>query len=234
MTPITSDEMRRIERAAMQSGRVTGLELMERAGQGVVAAIFEKWPDLSPSAARDSAGARKKAVVLCGPGNNGGDGFVVARLLHKAGWMVEVLLYGDPAKLPPDARVNYERWGRVGMVQPWSEGAALLVPCDPNAALPKVDIVIDALFGIGLARPIPDDVAAVARQLNDSAASRTARIVGIDVPSGLDADTGEVVGGQDRVFRCDLTVTFHRPKPGHSSARGPELCGELVVKDIGL
>jgi len=78
---------------------------MERAGRGVVEAIFEEWPELKATSHR--------AVVLCGPGNNGGDGFVVARLLKEWGWEVEVFLYGDPERLPPDARVNYERW--VGM-----------------------------------------------------------------------------------------------------------------------
>ncbi len=88
--------MRAIEQAAIDSGEVTGLELMKRAGQGVVDAIFEEWPDLKKTSHR--------AVVLCGPGNNGGDGFVVARLLKEWGWEVEVFLYGDADKLPSDAK----------------------------------------------------------------------------------------------------------------------------------
>ena len=88
--------MRAIEQAAIDSGEVTGLELMKRAGQGVVDAIFEEWPDLKKISHR--------AVVLCGPGNNGGDGFVVARLLKEWGWEVEVFLYGDADKLPSDAK----------------------------------------------------------------------------------------------------------------------------------
>ncbi|MCP5075059.1 MAG: bifunctional ADP-dependent NAD(P)H-hydrate dehydratase/NAD(P)H-hydrate epimerase, partial [Rhodobacteraceae bacterium] len=99
---LTAAQMRAIETAAIESGEVTGLELMERAGRGVVEAVFEEWPELAKTSHR--------AVVLCGPGNNGGDGFVVARLLHDWGWEVEVFLYGDAAKLPPDARVNYVRW----------------------------------------------------------------------------------------------------------------------------
>ena len=107
---LTAAQMRAIEQAAIASGEVTGLELMERAGRGVVEAILEWRPELAKTAHR--------AVVLCGPGNNGGDGFVVARLLKEWGWEVEVFLYGDPAKLPPDARVNYERWGELGAVLP--------------------------------------------------------------------------------------------------------------------
>ena len=105
---LTSAQMRAIETAAIESGEVTGLELMERAGRGVVEAVFEEWPKLAQSSHR--------AVVLCGPGNNGGDGFVVARLLKEWGWEVEVFLYGNPEKLPPDAKVNYERWRALGAV----------------------------------------------------------------------------------------------------------------------
>src|SRR6056297_3031142 len=105
---LTAAQMRAIEQAAIESGQVTGLELMERAGRGVVEAVFEEWPEL--------AQAPHRAVVLCGPGNNGGDGFVVARLLKAWGWEVEVYLYGDGEKLPPDARVNYERWRAMGDV----------------------------------------------------------------------------------------------------------------------
>ncbi len=103
---LTADQMRAIEQAAIESGEVTGLELMERAGQGVVEAIFKEWPEYVT--------APKSASILCGPGNNGGDGFVVARLLHSRGWDVEVFLYGDAENLPPDARVNYERWSELG------------------------------------------------------------------------------------------------------------------------
>jgi hypothetical protein len=100
--------MRAIEQAAIASGEVTGLEPMERAGAGVVEAIFEEWPALRATSHR--------AVVLCGPGNNGGDGFVVARLLKEWGWEVEVFLYGTPEGMPLDARVNYERWVTMGEV----------------------------------------------------------------------------------------------------------------------
>ena len=114
---LTAAQMRAIEQAAIDSGEVTGLELMERAGQGVVDAIFAEWPELG------RVGETHRAVVLCGPGNNGGDGFVVARLLKEAGWEVEVFLYGDAQKLPPGAKVNYGRWSEVGAVQPFSDNA---------------------------------------------------------------------------------------------------------------
>ena len=127
---LTAAQMRAIEEAAIASGKVTGLELMERAGRGVVQAIFEEWLELAPSwgpapkppeyLLQDDEGGMHRAVVLCGPGNNGGDGFVVAGLLKECGWDVEVFLYGDAEKLPPDARSNYDRWCEMGDVQPLS------------------------------------------------------------------------------------------------------------------
>ena len=105
---LTAAQMRAIEQAAIASGEVTGLELMERAGRGVVEAILEWRPELAKTAHR--------AVVLCGPGNNGGDGFVVARLLKDRGWEVEVFLYGDEAKLPPDAAENARLWREMGSI----------------------------------------------------------------------------------------------------------------------
>lgn len=135
---LTAARMRAIEQAAMDSGAVTGLELMERAGRGVVEAVFAQWPDL--------AAAPRRALVLCGPGNNGGDGFVIARLLYGWGWAVEVCLYGDPEKLPPDARANHDRWCALGPVTVHAIDSA--PPQDDSLAVPeRVDLLVDALFG---------------------------------------------------------------------------------------
>ena len=105
---LTAEQMRSLEADAIGSGRVTGRTLMERAGQGVLTAILETWPDLADTPGR--------AVVLCGPGNNGGDGYVVARLLSARGWSVGLHSLGDPARLPPDARANHDLWTSVGPV----------------------------------------------------------------------------------------------------------------------
>lgn len=209
---LNAAQMRAIEAAAIASGEVTGLELMERAGRGVVEAIFEEWPDLKAGSFR--------AVVLCGPGNNGGDGFVVARVLKAWGWAVEVFLYGAPDKLPPDAKVNCERWRRMGEVarlssikdQPW-----------------KSDVNIDALFGTGLVRPLGGEVAALAAAWREE--PPPGHDVAIDAPSGLCLDSGRRLG---EALAAELTVTFHRAKAGHHLAEGPALCGKLVLKDIGL
>lgn len=217
---LTSAQMRAIEAAAIASGEVTGLELMERAGRGVVEAIFEEWPELRATSHR--------AVVLCGPGNNGGDGFVVARLLKEWGWEVEVFLYGDPEKMPPDARVNYERWLGMGEVRELN-----LIDMPFNG---KEAIILDAIFGIGLRRPLEGDIQRIAFDMNPDGDLRvtlpdTPRIVSIDVPSGLCADSGRVLGA---LFPAHLTVTFHRAKIGHYLSVGGAWSKAVRVVDIGI
>ncbi len=208
---LTAAQMRRIERDAIDSGTVTGLELMERAGRGVVNAVFQKWPELAATAHR--------AVVLCGPGNNGGDGFVVTRLLSEWGWEVEAYLYGDGEKLPPDAKVNYKRLkGAVAAFEKF----------DPRSELPA-DLYVDALFGTGFTRPLRGKAREIVQALVDVAVP--GRQVAIDIPTGLHTDTGDIL---EIAWPADLTVTFHHAKLGHFIGQGPETCGEVTVKDIGL
>jgi ADP-dependent NAD(P)H-hydrate dehydratase / NAD(P)H-hydrate epimerase len=234
---LTSAQMRAIEAAAIASGAVTGLDLMERAGQAVVEAVFEQWPELAqgegPGAlprtpeyfSQDEGPDPRKALVLCGPGNNGGDGFVVARVLHAAGWQVEVILWGDAGRLPPDAALNCRRWREIGGVR---ECAG-----DLPAAW-GFDLVVDALFGTGLSRPLEVNLGAVLPEADLRGADGVARVVSIDVPSGLCADSGRILGARAVAVYADLTVTFHRAKTGHVTGDGPEQCGRLVVKDIGI
>ncbi|WP_296766398.1 NAD(P)H-hydrate dehydratase [Sediminimonas sp.] len=224
---LTAAQMRAIERAAIESGAVTGLELMERAGRGVVEAVFEEWPDL--------AQAPHKAVVLCGPGNNGGDGFVVARLLGEWGWQVEVFLYGSPDKLPPDAKTNYERWGALGEVNQLDP--ARLFGAD--GGVKHADLWVDALFGTGLARPLSDE--ALIRgvtSLNEVSSLGLVKVVAVDIPSGVCADSGRVLECSEKSVEtgvhADLSVSFHRAKAGHFLADGSRCSLGLIVKDIGL
>lgn len=217
---LNAAQMGAIERAVIESGQVTGLELMERAGRGVVEAVFEAWPELSC--------APHRAVVLCGPGNNGGDGFVVARLLQDWGWQVILYLLGDLARLPPDARQNADRWAQTGLIHPLK---ADLAPSGTHPAL-----VVDALFGTGLSRPV-EGLGPLFADLRRG----DAPVVSVDMPSGLCSDSGRILipqerEGQTKAFcvRSDLTVTFHSQKTGHHLCSGPELCGRLCVVDIGL
>ena len=204
---LSADEMRNVETAAIAAGSVTGAVLMDRAGRGAVTAMLAHWPELG-------SGARR-VVVLCGPGNNGGDGYVMACDLAARGWSVHVHALGDPDRLPPDARAARDAWRRVGPVTPLA---------DAPGAMVGADVVIDALFGIGLARPLGGDVADVL-----AAVPAVARRVAVDVPSGRCADTGAVLGA---AFVADLVITFHAAKPVHArlAAEG----AAVVIVDIGL
>ena len=224
---LTSAQMRALEAAAIASGHVTGLQLMERAGQGVVQAIFAEWPELRATSHR--------AVVLCGPGNNGSDGFVVARLLKEWGWQVAVFLHGTPDRMPPDARANYERWLAMGQVRPldtfgFSQTAMANATREADFAS-GAPVIIDALFGTGLTRPLTGDLAKLLGFLADMTEFGHGAVVAVDVPSGLCADSGRVLGAAATAV---LTVTFHCAKSGHYLAEGPARCGRLRCVDIGL
>ncbi|MGL5012282.1 MAG: NAD(P)H-hydrate epimerase, partial [Paracoccaceae bacterium] len=231
---LTAAQMRAIEAAAIASGEVTGLELMERAGRGVVEAIFEEWPELRATSHR--------AVVLCGPGNNGGDGFVVARLLKEWGWEVEVFLYGEPSRMPPDARVNYERWLGMGDVRPFRTAndpqdsrTALMNAIDPDTNPPEV--LIDAVFGTGLSRELPPDVAGALSAFEKGVMVNNSKVVCVDVPTGICSDSGVWLNDGkfgDLYGMVALTVTFHTAKVGHFVGLGPFSCRRTVVKPIGL
>lgn len=213
MELLTAAEMRGAEEMAIASGGVTGLELMERAGRGVVDAALAWRPELSRAPGR--------AAVLCGPGNNGGDGFVIARLLVDRGWTVEAFFYGDVARLPADAAENHRRWLAMGgEVQPLEAA---------GPALPHADLVIDALFGTGLTRPLEGAAAALAEEVSGTLS--LGRFVAVDAPSGVCLDSGRALGA---AFHAELTVTFHRPKLGHHIGDGPGRAGALQVVDIDL
>ncbi len=234
---LTSAQMRSLEASAISSGQATGLELMERAGAGVVAAVLAEWPELQNAAQR--------AVVFCGPGNNGGDGFVIARLLHDLGWGVEVFLYGDGTALPPDAQVNHLRWRAIGEVQALHPDLSRGEIARHWACVGRADVVIDAVFGIGLDRavaPLSPMLGLFNMEIEDSfwptGEVGAPRIVSVDVPTGLCADSGRhFFCPRDREsteFAAHLTVTFHRPKFGHFLESGPKYCHALRVVDIGL
>ena len=244
---LTSAQMRAVEASAIASGAVSGAELMERAGRGVVAAIVAQWPQMAAppgalprtpgylSTDEGQAPRVRRAVLLCGPGNNGGDGFVIARLLAQMGWAVEVYLYGAPVRMPPDARGAHERWMAMGSVRPLGDVAKALA----HEPAHQADLVIDALFGTGLSRPLPEDVVRVLSDLRQGRGGRPARWVSVDVVSGFCADSGRWLSGaaegaDPAPCHADLVVSFHRLKLGHVLAQGPVCSGKVVVCDIGL
>ena len=191
------------------AGGVPGITLMENAGAGVVAAICERWPC-------------RPVVVLCGPGNNGGDGFVVARRLREAGWPVRLALIGGAGAvtgLTGDAARAAARW--TGPISPLAA-----VMCEPDW-LQSGSLVVDALFGAGLSRPVSAEVGAVIAAV----AAAQLSVVAVDVPSGVHGDSGRVLGA---AFRAEMTVTFFRRKPGHLLLPGRSHCGVVRVVDIGI
>jgi hydroxyethylthiazole kinase-like uncharacterized protein yjeF len=198
---LTADEMGRADRLAVEYG-TRSLTLMENAGRAVA------------REARNLLGAGRRVVVLCGPGNNGGDGFVAARYLGEGGAEVHVALLGERAALKGDAAVMAQRWG--GDVAPLSP-----------VAIKGADVVVDAIFGAGLTRPMSGVAAEVVEALNASAVP----VLAVDVPSGLDGSTGQALGP---VVEATRTVTFFRRKPGHLLMPGRALCGPVVVDDIGI
>ncbi|WP_347268194.1 NAD(P)H-hydrate dehydratase [Paracoccus sp. (in: a-proteobacteria)] len=205
---LSTRQMRAAEAAAIASGQVSGLQLMERAAGGVVARILSRWPETA---------AARRAVVLCGPGNNGGDGYVVARLLAARGWQVRLAALAPPASA--DARRAAGLWpGPVATLADLS-----LADFDGDC------LCIDALFGTGLARPLPPAALAALRL----AAAQGSAILAVDLLSGLCADSGRVLGGL-ALPAAALSVSFHRAKPGHFLAEGGTLSGALHVVDIGL
>ncbi len=193
-------QMRAADAGAIEHG-VPGIDLMERAGAAVAAAIREHY-------------AQARILVLCGPGNNGGDGFVLARCLREAGWPVVIATLDDPAMLKDDAAIARDRWA----------GATHRLD---SALLTGGELVVDALFGAGLARPIEGRLGAFIERLNQLESP----IIAVDMPSGIDGDTGEARGV---AVMAALTVTFHRGKPGHYLLPGREHAGRLQIVDIGI
>jgi len=198
---LTAEEMGRADRLAIEGG-VPGATLMENAGRAVADEVVRRFPD------------QEAVVVLCGPGNNGGDGFVAARHLKERGYKVRLGFDGDEAHLPEDAAFMAKRF--AGAHEPLR-----------SEVLAGADVVVDALFGAGLARPIERKLAAFVESLNASGLP----VVAVDVPSGVDGTTGEVRGV---AVRAAATVTFFRLKPGHLLLPGRIHCGEVSLVDIGI
>ena len=209
---LTNAQMRAVEAAAIAQGRVNGRVLMERAGECVVAFIIITWPDLLNDVGR--------AVVLCGPGNNGGDGYAVARLLRDRYW--QVFVHGTAAG-----------GGDAGdLARAWVEEGGQVLPLTPEALMASMQgatVVVDALLGIGQVRSAD---ALLEPVVQARALSAVQRWVAVDVPTGVNADSGRLTGAL--VCKADLTVTFHRAKLGHHLAQGPEICGKLAVANLRI
>ena len=197
---LSTAEMGQADSLTIEAG-LPGRQLMEAAGQSIARIMLEK---LNPG----------RTLVLCGPGNNGGDGFVVARVLRENGWPVSLMLMGTTDRLKGNARLMADLWD--GEILPLSKDG-----------LSDCDLIVDGLFGAGLDRPLEGALLELVCAANESDAVKVA----IDVPSGLSGDSGLALGG---CLEADFTVTFFRRKPGHLLYPGKALCGEVLVTDIGI
>jgi hydroxyethylthiazole kinase-like uncharacterized protein yjeF len=198
---LTTTEMAKADRLTIEAG-MPGIELMDSAGFAVADVV----------AGRQRLGSR--VLVIAGPGNNGGDGFIAAQVLRERGYPVRLMLMGERDRLTGDAAEAARRYR--GPIE----------PADP-AAVSDCEAIVDALFGAGLARPLDGTAAALVAAINGCGAS----VVAVDLPSGVSGDSGHVLG---TAVRASETVTFFRKKPGHLLEPGRTLCGRVRVVDIGI
>ena len=214
MTLILSrDQIRQVDQLAISEFHMSGLVLMENAGRNAARIMRTQFGDCG------------NAFICCGPGNNGGDGCVIARHLHNCGWGVRLLVIGAPERMTDDMRANFHIVTAMGLepvvATEWSAQEVVLDTIQPG------DVVVDALLGTGFAGDVRSPAAEVIRAI--CAADKHA-VVAIDVPSGLDCQTG--LPG-NATIEADLTITFVAKKTGFNSAEAAPFLGEVHVADIG-
>ncbi len=212
MRLVKADEMKRLDREAIEILGIPGIVLMENAARGVSEVIY-----------RNVSGT--SAVIVCGKGNNGGDGLAVARNLYNLGYDVEVVITAEIDELKGDARTNAEILSKLPVPVHVVKEENRLV--EVYSLLKEADFVVDAIFGTGLSKPAEGFYASLIEIINKGAK----KIVSVDIPSGLSSDTGEVIGPH---ISADLTVTFAFPKVAHVMPPACYYVGELFVVDISI
>ncbi len=201
----TAAQVRELDRIAIKDFGIAGIELMSRAGNAVFRHMMIKWPQT------------QSVCVFCGPGNNGGDGYIVADLALAVGLKVTVYTLSDPKNLKDNALIAYRDFiNSKGTVALYQEG-------DPVNA----DVIVDALLGTGLNKPVADTYAQAIRAINSS----RAKVIAVDIPSGLNADTGSVMRG---AVKADSTVTFIGLKQGLFTGWAAHYCGEIVYASLSV
>ncbi len=215
---MSRDEVRSIDHWAIEEIGLPGVVLMENAGRSCAELAMEKLGDRSAS----------RVCIFCGTGNNGGDGYVIARHLHNAGYGVRVVICGDREKIRGDARINLDVLTALDAtlddLDPGQAGAGERITSLARGA----DLVVDALFGTGLHGTLREDY----RVLVDAINALETPVLAVDIPSGLDCDTGEPLG---TAIRADWTVTFVAVKQGFAASPGArQYTGEVRVASIGV
>jgi len=201
----TAEQTRELDRVTIEDFEVSGTVLMERAGTVAFELLKQHWPDA------------KVICIVCGTGNNAGDGFVLARLAQEQGIQVEVFIVGDSNKIKGDALAAKQRL----------EGCGVNTQVYGNGKLPLADLVVDAVFGTGLKGEVSGDAVYAINAINQHGTP----ILSLDIPSGLIADTGNVLG---EVVHADVTVSFIGLNQGLLTAKGPDCCGELIFDDLQI
>ncbi|RMG54451.1 MAG: NAD(P)H-hydrate dehydratase [Gammaproteobacteria bacterium] len=200
----TASQTRELDRRAIEEAGIPGWTLMQRAGRAAWDLAVERWPDA------------QRLLVVCGPGNNGGDGYVVARLAREAGREVYLLQAGDPDRIRGEAAIARQAWLDAG----GHEHA-------PDAELPEAELIIDALLGTGLERPLEGVFLDLVRAIN----AHPAPVLAVDIPSGLNADSGAVLGD---AVQADATLSFIGRKRGLHTGPALDLCGVLAFDDLAV
>ncbi len=203
--------MRNIDRRAIDDMGIPGLELMENAGSAVVEAIIEQFGEIEGEV----------ITVVCGKGNNGGDGFVVARLLNEMKATVDISIIGEREAVKGDARANVVRMEEMGLTINEVSNVEEFAIKDESV------LIVDAIFGTGFSGEMRNPFTEIIRKINH----HPAPVIAVDAPSGLDGATGDV---SDPTVIADVTVTFGLPKVGQAIYPGKEYCGHLMVADIGF
>lgn len=207
MRTVSVKEMQELDRIAIEDRGIPSITLMENAGRAVSEIALAELKNIK----------NKKTAVFCGSGNNGGDGFVAARHLFNKGIDVSVYLIGKRADLKNDPKINAEVLDNIGV-----EIREISAPISTDYGL-----IIDAIFGIGIKGEVKEPARSIINDLN----KKSIAISSVDTPSGLDADTGEILGV---AVKAGITVTLQFPKQGFYKNKGPEYTGKIIVVDIGI
>jgi NAD(P)H-hydrate epimerase len=214
--PLSRDEVRSIDARAAQDLFMPTVILMENAGRGAAAWIRDR-----------GIPAQNRWLILCGPGNNGGDGGVVARHLDLWGYPVRVVWFARANQLRGDAAVQFQILARAGFDQTCWDDEQAVTPTGLDALLAEADWLVDGLLGTGLTRPVEGMLRTVIEAVNRSGKP----VLALDLPSGLDADTGRPLGV---AVHADATVTFVAPKLGFTTSGASAYTGVVTVVDIGV
>ncbi|QDV92352.1 Bifunctional NAD(P)H-hydrate repair enzyme Nnr [Phycisphaerae bacterium RAS2] len=217
---LSREQVRRVDQRAIEAYGVPGIVLMENAGRGAAEIIRAACP------------SAQRVLIACGPGNNGGDGFVIARHLANAGWMVELLLACPADRITGDAQGNHEIIRRMNLPCAVMADARDLEAANDRFA--TADVIVDALLGTGASGPPREPIASLIRAINEAhrrvSAQPAPSVFAVDIPSGLDCDTGEAA---NPTVRADHTITFVARKIGFRNPAARDLLGRVHVVDIG-